>query len=227
LPEKAIEKLKKLVDIETIKHKDVREIGTEWLSHQALEQLKLDELLAGLGWGKEQFQLTFTQIISRAVYPASELRTYRWIKENSAVCEITHYPISRITIDKLYTNTYCLFSIKDKLEVHLSKRTYELIDIDDKIILFDLINTYFEDEKRNCTLAKFGRSKEKRNDAKLIVLALVIILKYSNVFDGNTTDSKSLPTIIDNFRIKTSESSNKAIVVLDAGIATEDNLKNT
>ncbi len=40
LPEKVIEKRKRFVDIETIKHKDVREIGSEWLCYQALEQLK-------------------------------------------------------------------------------------------------------------------------------------------------------------------------------------------
>jgi len=229
LPEKVREQRKRFIDVETIKHKDVREIGSEWLCYQALEQLQLGEFLETLDWDKEQIQLTFTQIISRAVYPASELRTTRWIKENSAVCELTQYPVSRMTKDKLYTNALELFSIKDKLENHLSKRTNELFDIDDKIIIYDLTNTYFEGEKRNSTLAKYGRSKEKRNDAKLIVLALVInpqgFLKYSNVFEGNTTDSKSLPTIVDHLRVKTSNSSEKAIVVLDAGIATDENLK--
>jgi hypothetical protein len=37
-----------------------------------------------------------------------------------------------------------------------------------------LTNTYFEGRYKNSKIAKFGRSKEKRNDAKLIVLALVI-----------------------------------------------------
>ncbi|MEX2591746.1 MAG: hypothetical protein WD426_03155 [Anditalea sp.] len=60
------------------------------------------------------------------------------------------------------------------MEKHLSKRTHELFDLADKIILYDLTNTYFEGEKRNSHLAKFGRSKEKRSDAKLVVLALVV-----------------------------------------------------
>ena len=74
----------------------------------------------------------------------------------------------------------------------------------------------------------YGRSKEKRSDAKLVVLALVInsegFIKYSNIFEGNTADSKTLATIIDKLRLQTSTTAQRAIVVLDAGIATNDNL---
>ena len=77
-------------------------------------------------------------------------------------------------------------------------------------------------------LARFGRSKEKRSDCKLVVLALVInaqgFLKYSNIFEGNKSDSKSLPDMINKIRMKTS-TERRAIVVLDAGIATEENRK--
>ena len=209
------EKRKRLIDVDTLKNKDVRELGIEWMSFQALEQLQISQFLQTLGWSEEKIQLTITQIISRACYPASELKTTSWIKENSAVCEITHYSIEKIT--------------KDKLEQHLSIRTNELFDLEDKIILYDLTNTYFEGEKRNSKLAKYGRSKEKRSDAKLIVLALVVnqegFLKYSNIFEGNTSDSSSLPTIIENLRLQTSETNNKALVVLDAGIATDKNLE--
>lgn len=229
LPEESLEKRQRLVDMDTIKHKDVREIGGEWMSYQALEQLKVAGFLKTLGWDEQRVQLTLTQIISRAVCPASELRTARWAQENSAVCEITNYPVEKLTKDKLYQNALALYGIKDQLEQHLTKRTNELFDIEDKIILYDLTNTYFEGEKRNSKLAKFGRSKEKRNDAKLIVLALVVnpegFLKYSNIFEGNSTDSSTLSHIIENLRIKTSHSAHRAIVVIDAGIATEANLE--
>jgi hypothetical protein len=229
LPEVSAEKRKKFIDADTIKNKDVNEIGAEWMSYQALEQLKIKEFLSEAGKDEEMIQLTYTQIISRAIYPYSELRTSRWIKENSAICEITHYPIQKISKDKLYQNALNLYNLKDSLEQHLSKRTNELFDIQDKIVLYDLTNTYFEGEKRKSKLAKFGRSKEKRSDAKLIVLALVInpegFIKYSNVFEGNTSDNTTLPRIIEKLRIKTSTSAKRALVVLDAGIATEENLE--
>lgn len=89
MPEVTLEKRKKLVDLETIKNKDVRGIGTEWMGYQTLEQLKVKTFLEKLGREASQIQLALTQIISRAVYPCSELRTSRWIQENSAICEIT------------------------------------------------------------------------------------------------------------------------------------------
>ncbi|MFN6329182.1 MAG: IS1634 family transposase [Chitinophagales bacterium] len=228
-PEVAKAKRKRMVDVDTIRHRDVKEIGSEWMAYQALKQLGIEELLLSLHWDKEQVQLATTQIVSRAVYPASELETSRWIKENSAICEITQYPIDKITKDKLYQSAHSLYGVKDELEQHLSKRTNELFDLDDKIILYDLTNTYFEGRMQDSKLAKFGRSKEKRNDAKLIVLALVInlegFIKYSNVFEGNMADSKTLIDIVGNLRIKTSETEKRAVVVIDAGIATEDNLE--
>ena len=118
--------------------------------------------------------LALTQIISRAVYPASELKTSKWIKENSAVCEVTNYPVQIITKDKLYTSALKLFSVKDAMESFLSTKTNELFDLQDKIFLYDLTNTYFEGQKSGSQLAQFGRSKEKRSDAKLVVLALVV-----------------------------------------------------
>jgi hypothetical protein len=49
--------------------------------------------------------------------------------------------------------------------------------------------------------------------------------KYTQILEGNTTDSASLPNMIDKLRLKTSNLSAKAIVVIDAGIATDENLK--
>ncbi|MBK7739981.1 MAG: hypothetical protein IPI42_05300 [Saprospiraceae bacterium] len=59
------------------------------------------------------------------------------------------------------------------MENHLSVKTNELFDINDRIVLYDLTNTYFEGRKDSSRIARFGRSKEKRNDAKIVVLAVV------------------------------------------------------
>ena len=218
-----------LIDINSIKNKDVREIGAEWLSYQALEQLQIAKFLGQRGWGQDETNLAMTHVISRVVCPASELGTARWIRENSAVCEITGYDNAKINKDKLYEISLKLFAEHDALEQHLSKRTNELFDFEDKILLYDLTNTYFEGRKEKSVFAKFGKSKEKRNDAKLIVLALVVnregFIKYSTIFEGDIADCKTLSKIIDKLRSITSSYAKKALVVIDAGIATEENLK--
>jgi hypothetical protein len=216
-----------LVFEESIRHPDVREIGGEWLCFQALEQLQLKDYLSNIGFSEEEVQLVLTQIISRAVYPASELETARWIQENSGVCQITGYPLEKITKDKLYKSSLKLFSEKEKIENFLSVKTNQLFDIEDRIYIYDLTNTYFEGSKRGSKIAKFGRSKEKRSDCKIVVLALVInpagFIKYSTIFECNMQDSSTLKEIVTNLRSQTS-STKRAVVVIDAGIATEENL---
>ena len=221
------EKLSRMVNMDTLQHSNAREIGAENISYQSWEKLGLTPLLLSQGFTPGQAMLAATQVVSRAVYPASELKTARWIKENSAVCELTGYDIGKVTKDRLYESALHLYRVKDALEKHLSNRTNELFDLEDKIILYDLTNTYFESEKRNSQLAKFGRSKEKRNDAKLVVLALVVniegFIKYSSILEGNIADCATLSAMIEKPASHTCRG--PAVAVLDAGIATEENLK--
>lgn len=221
------EKLSRMVNVDTLQHGNVREIGAENIAYQTWENLQIHSFLLSHGFTQEQAMLAATQVVSRAVYPASELKTTRWIKENSAVCELTGYNLKALTKDKLYQSALHLYKVKDALEKHLSKRTNELFDLEDRIILYDLTNTYFEGEKRNSRLAKFGRSKEKRGDAKLVVLALVVntegFIKYSSILEGNIADCNTLSAMIEKLASHTCVG--PAVVVLDAGIATEENLK--
>jgi hypothetical protein len=216
------------VDLNTLEHPQAKEFGAEWLGFQALKQLKIDSFLMEQKWSDEKIQLAMTQIISRAVFPASENKTSKWIGENSSICELTGYPIQKITKDKLYQSALDLYAVKDDLEQFLSKKTDELFDIQDTIYLYDLTNTYFEGQKKNSDLAQFGRSKEKRSDAKLVVLAVVVnlegFLKYSNIYQGNMADCKTLSDMIDNLKVGSGLSNQKSLIVFDAGIATQENL---
>jgi len=217
------------VDMKSLKNSNAREVGAEWLCKQAFDQLEIARFLEEQGWSQEQVSLASTHIISRAVYPASELKTCSYIRENSAICEITGYESEKVSKDRLYGISHKLYLVRDKLEQNLSRQTNELFDLEDKIILYDLTNTYFEGQMRGSRLAKFGRSKEKRSDARLIVLALVVnregFLKYSNIFEGNMSDSKTLGTVIETLGKRTSYSNRKPVVVMDAGIATEGNIE--
>ena len=73
-------------------------------------------------------------------------------------------------------------------------------------------------------IAKHGRSKEKWSDCKLIVSGPVVnqagFIKYSGLWDGNISDPATMGDMIRNLREKTSLATSRAIVVMDAGIAT-------
>ena len=220
---------KVMVDFDSIENKNIREFGAESIGLQVLEQLEFKTFLESKNWSQEQISLTLAQIVSRAVYPASENKTAMWMKENSSILELAGYDSSILTKDKLYQNALELYKLKNSLEQYLSKKTNELFDLDDRIMLYDLTNTYFEGEKRNSKLAKYGRSKEKRSDAKLIVLGMVVnqqgFIKYSALYEGNMSDSKTLIDTIKKLRSSSSNTSQKALVVIDAGISTEENLQ--
>jgi hypothetical protein len=217
------------IDTKTIRHEDVREAGAEWMCKQAIDQLDIAGFLQGKGFDEQQINTCLMHIVSRAVYPCSEHKTEQWISDNSAVAELFGKEPSRISRHMLYKAAVDLYGLKDELEKHLSCKTNELFDLDDKIILYDLTNTYFEGRKANSKIAQFGRSKEKRSDCKLMVLALVTnaegFVKYSRFFSGNTTDCNTLTDIITTLQSYTHHARDtKPIVALDAGIATEDNL---
>ena len=226
--EQASQDLQK-VDLSTIELEDVREIGTEWLCKQALEELHLEGFLMGQGFDKAQTDTALMHIISRAAYPASEHRTALWINENSSVTELFHVPPESINRFHLYKTSKLLYRHKDEIENYLSLRTNEIFDLQDRIILYDLTNTYFEGRKEGSLIARFGRSKEKRSDAKIVALALVVnvegFVKYSHIYEGNIADCKTLGETLSALSQRTSDTSRKALVVIDAGIATEDNLE--
>jgi hypothetical protein len=216
------------VDINSIKHEDVREIGAEWLCKQAMDQLDIDSILIDkCGFSEKVANTAKTQIVSRAVYPASERKTADWIKHNSSVASLFNQPLDKIDRFKLYASSKNLYQKKEIIERCLSTKTNELFDLNDKIIFYDLTNTYFEGRKEGSKLAKFGRSKEKRSDAKLITLAAVVnsqgFLKSSKIYKGNISESLTLKNVIGNLSSETSTNKNKPTIVMDAGIMTEAN----
>lgn len=216
------------VDLSSVEMEDVREVGVEWLCKQVVEELGLGDLLSGLGWSEFQVETALIHLISRAAYPASEHKTAQWIQENSAVTELFNQTPDRINRFNLYRASQLLYKEKEGIEKHLSVRTNELFDLHDKIILYDLTNMYFEGRKISSKIARFGKSKEKRSDAKLVSLALVVnqegFVKYSRIYRGNIADCKTLEETLEDLSVSTSMTGRKPIVVIDAGISTEDNL---
>jgi len=217
------------VDINSINHEEVREIGSEWLCKQAMEQLDLDPILTkDCGFSQKVATTAKVQIASRAIFPASERKTADWIKNNSSIASLFNQPIDKIDRFKLYASSKNLYQKKNQIEKALSTKTNELFNLEDKIIFYDLTNTYFEGRKQGSELAKFGRSKEKRSDSKLVTLAAVVnsqgFLKSSKIYKGNISESSTLKNTIEDLSSRTSEFKNKPVIVMDAGIMTEDNM---
>lgn len=217
------------VDLNSFAIEDAREIGAEWLVYQAVKQLEIDKMLKQFGFQEKELKIAVAHIIARSVFPASEHKTAQWINENSGLLELPGLANLKINKNHLYNSSKKLYSIKDKNEEFLATKTNELFDLQDTVILYDLTNTYFEGVKKNSKYAKFGRSKEKRTDARIISLALVInvfgFVRYSKIYAGNISDGSTLEKTIDDLEARRINKLAKPIIALDAGFSSEDNLK--
>ena len=217
------------VDLDSVAIENVREIGSEWMCYQAIDQLGLRDYFGKVGFAPQDIELSIMHIISRAVYPASEHATAQWLKDNTALCEMMGIDGSSVNHRKLYRISGLLYEHRDGIEQYLSHKTSELFDLQDKIILYDLTNTYFEGRKQGSRIAMFGNSKEKRKDAKLVTLAMVVniqgFVKYSKIYRGNIGETTTLEAMLDELSSQTSSTGRKPMVVMDAGIADEQNLK--
>ena len=225
-------KAERLVDVDTMEHTDAREVGAEWICLQAIRELGIDKFLEREGWSEIRINTALAQLITRTVYSPSELRSLDIMRENSAVCELlTGSREWQPGFHATYEVAPALYELKDRLEDHLCRRTDSLFNVTNRIALFDLTNFYFEGRKDASKKAQYGRSKEKRSDCKLLVLALCInaagFIRYSCILAGNTSDPDSLPAMVDTLATRCRVPvlpEQRVLVCLDAGIATDDNL---
>jgi hypothetical protein len=98
-----------------------------------------------------------------------------------------------------------------------------------KVVILDLTNTYFEGMMQGSKRAKFGRSKEKRGDCRLISLSLAIdslgFVRHSKFWDGNVSEPETLTKIMQEVDKSFEEATEKPVIIFDAGLATEKNLE--
>ncbi len=121
----------------------------------------------------EQTKKALISIIGKAIYSASEHKTSQILEMNSELSDLYNYE-KKISHKQLYSVTDILYKHKSSIHKYLYCRTTDMFSIKDKLGIFDISNTYFETGKPQSEIAKYGRSKEKRNDCPLVVFSGVI-----------------------------------------------------
>ena len=218
------------VDINSIDTSDSLSIGIEHIALSQLKDYKFDSILEEIGFDEKQINYALMLVCGRLAHPSSERETTRWLLENSALLELLG------TNQKVYDNALhrvsnLMWDNYKVIEAKLAQTAKNIFSLQENVILYDLTNTYFEGTKKDSKIAKHAKSKERRNDRPLVTLALTIdedgFPKQSNVLPGNVSEPGTLNKILDDLSSLSCDPEwlkFPRTVVIDAGIATEENL---
>jgi len=214
------------IDIKGLEVSDVKSFGAEHLCKQVLDKLQLKEHLTSLGMAHEQVSKALISIAARAIFSSSEHKTAQILQINSEL-QFCFGHKQAITHKQLYAISDELYTHKEQIDHFLYQRVTDMFDLNDKLVIFDISNTYFETRKTQSKIAKYAMSKEKRNDCPVVVFTGVInaegFIRHSHIYEGNKPDTATLSDMIEDLKKHSSPTANHTIV-MDAGIATEDNL---
>ncbi len=211
------------VDVHSLELAQPRSVGVEHVGLHALAQLEFEPLLASLGISPITRSMILAQVVARMAAPASELATWGWLNETSALGELLDLSFTDLSLMRLYRAADVLMKHQERIEAALFERVRDLFGLEATVTLYDLTNTYFEGIEAGNPKAKRGHSKEKRTDCPLLTLGLILdgsgFVKRSRVFAGNAVEWRTLEGMLTGLGAPAG-----ALVVVDRGIATEANL---
>ena len=212
------------VDLDSLELLRPRSVGVENAALTMMSACALQDKLAELGFNRPQIASAVGNIVGRMAHPSSELATHAWLRQRSALDELLEFDFEAMDLNRLYRASDLLYKHRDALQDHLFVRAQALLGFGQTITLYDLTNTYFEGVAAGIDKARRGRSKERRSDCPLVTLAMVLdgsgFVRCTRVFAGNVSESSTLSQMLQDLR-----AASGVTVVMDAGIATEANLK--
>jgi Transposase DDE domain len=211
------------VDIASLQLTRPRSVGIEAVGLAAIGWTGLTPILQNLGFNGVQRAAVAASLIGRMAAPGSELSTWQWVRSRSALGELLDTDFESMPLVRLYRVSDLLLRHRDAIEAALFARIRDLFTLPTTVTLYDLTNTYFEGTGDENPKAARGRSKEKRTDCPLVTLGMVLdssgFVRRSKMFPGNVAEGSTLQDML-----KGLDAPKGALVIMDAGIATEANL---
>ncbi|RKX39422.1 MAG: IS1634 family transposase [Verrucomicrobia bacterium] len=214
------------VMVERIRTDDVVGFGPHLVALKAWEVLRLSVILSELGMEPERIAIAQLMVVNRLVEPLSEWALIDW-SNRTALPEMLGVRLAKTTKDRLYRTSDELLKIRRKIEKKLRCGERELFSLRRSIVLYDVTNTHFEGLCQSNPKAKHGKNKQKRNDCRQVAIGMAFdehgFALAHEVFEGNIADTKTLLAMLD--RLDLGDGGLKPVVILDAGFASEENIK--
>ncbi len=215
------------VDINSLITSDIKTIGAEHVAVSQMYEYGFEKILQGLNFTQKQIDYSRMLIAGRMIHPGSERETVRWLCDTSGVGELLDTRV-KVYDTALHRTSVLLWKNHVAIEQELRNRAREIFSLKETVILYDLTNTYFEGSKSGSKVARYGKSKERRNDCPLITLSLTIdedgFPKQSRVWEGNVSEPDTLQDMLLGLKKEESLFAGQRTIVMDAGIASEGNI---
>ena len=216
------------VDLDTLEHDDTRSVGGERVCLAGLEELGFRDLLHERGVRGRDARIAAALVVAKMLHPSSERESLRWLREDSAALELLDLDRGKaLSLQKLYRTGDVLWRFRRALQAGLFRRERELLELPDTIVFYDLTNTWYTG-RSDQELLRFGRSKEGRKHP-LVTLALSLdgagFPRGCEVLAGDVSEPATLAAALERFEAALGGGGGqKPTVILDAGIATEENI---
>ncbi len=210
-----------------VSHTDTAEVGAVLVGWETWKRLGMPEFLHRLGFNRDQSLSAAVSVINRLVDPRSEHSLLEWYRR-TGLPELMGNALRGAGDDRFYRVSDKLLTHSKEIEQHLRQRQMDIFKLERTVLLYDLTNTHFEGLCAQNPKAKRGKNKQKRTDCPQIVVGMVFdqygFEMAHKIFEGNQHDAKSLVEMVDELNASVAPGAEKPLVIIDAGIATADNL---
>jgi transposase len=221
------------VRLDRVKHTRHTSLGPELLGLHAWERLGMPDLLDRLGFNRAQRDAAAVSVINRLSFPLSENALPGWVK-TSSLLDLLGEDLGRAHRDRFYRVSDRLLDHHRHIEKHLRKAQARHFNLHRTLVLYDLTNSHFEGVCAGNPKAKRGANKQKRFDCPQITVGMVFD-EYGfglahKTFAGNRGESTTVPEMVEELdkmteKDETFQALLPPTVIVDAGLATKDNLK--
>ena len=178
------------------------------------------KVLDSLGFKPRAVKICAGLIVARMMSPGSERHTHHWMKTHSAIWHLLNRDKRPPSQNTLHRHVDRLMAQKDAIMDGVYKSVRSHLGFSETICFYDLTNTYYTGRKKGDKLA-YGHSKDKRDD----LMSMALLLDASgfppsaDFLAGNVSEPHTLKAAIEKLDAIAPS------VILDAGIATEANLR--
>lgn len=188
----------------TAKIIDAGALAALWKMAEELEVIQvIDGHVQKRNQGISCGQYMLLATLNRCVHATSKASLYNWYR-TTILTRLLPTSKRSLASQRFWDHMDCLDQqVISRIEEDIARRLVEHFRIDLRTLLFDATNfdTYI-DTQTICTLAQRGHAKSKREDLRIIGLALMVSTDFhipllSHLYPGNQNDSVTFNGVID------------------------------